>query len=98
MPQRVQRRRTKGWRMPPGTVYVGRGTKWGNPYTAAEYGKPWAAAQYEWWLQAHPDGQQLFGQIEQLRGKNLSCFCGLDEACHADVLLKLANKGEPSHD
>jgi Domain of unknown function (DUF4326) len=31
-PIRIQRRRTKGWRMPPGTVYVGRGSKWGNPF------------------------------------------------------------------
>lgn len=32
MPQRIQRRRTKGWRMPEGAIYVGRPTKWGNPY------------------------------------------------------------------
>lgn len=32
MPDRLQRRRTPGWRMPPGAVYVGRPTKWGNPY------------------------------------------------------------------
>lgn len=31
-PQRIQRRRTKGWRMPENTVYVGRGSRWGNPY------------------------------------------------------------------
>lgn len=32
MPQRIQRERTKGWRMPPGAVYVGRPTRWGNPW------------------------------------------------------------------
>lgn len=32
MPQRSQRRRVKGWRMPEGAVYVGRGSKWGNPF------------------------------------------------------------------
>jgi len=32
MPERIQRRRVKGWRMPEGAVYVGRGTKWGNPF------------------------------------------------------------------
>ncbi len=32
-PQRIQRKRTKGWRMPEGAVYVGRGSKWGNPFT-----------------------------------------------------------------
>ena len=31
-PCRIHRRRTKDWRKPPGAVYVGRGTKWGNPY------------------------------------------------------------------
>lgn len=31
-PARIQRERTKGWRAPAGAVYVGRGTRWGNPY------------------------------------------------------------------
>ena len=32
MPQRIQRQRTRGWRKPDGVIYVGRGSKWGNPY------------------------------------------------------------------
>jgi hypothetical protein len=32
MPERIQRKRVKGWRMPPGAVYVGRPTRWGNPF------------------------------------------------------------------
>lgn len=36
-PQRIQRKRTKGWRMPEGAVYVGRPTVWGNPYRWQEY-------------------------------------------------------------
>ena len=32
-PKRIQRKRTKGWTMPPDAIYVGRPTKWGNPYT-----------------------------------------------------------------
>ncbi len=31
-PQRIQRQRTKGWRMPEGAIYVGRQTVWGNPF------------------------------------------------------------------
>lgn len=31
MPERIQRKRTKGWRMPDGAIYVARPTKWGNP-------------------------------------------------------------------
>jgi Domain of unknown function (DUF4326) len=33
MPIRIKRERTKGWRMPPNTIYVGRGSEWGNPFT-----------------------------------------------------------------
>jgi len=33
MTQRIQRRRTPGWRMPPGVRYVGRGSRWGNPWS-----------------------------------------------------------------
>ncbi len=32
MPKRIQRRRVPGWRMPEGAVYVGRPSRWGNPW------------------------------------------------------------------
>lgn len=38
-PIRVQRKRTKGWRMPENTVSVTRPGKWGNPYAGADYMK-----------------------------------------------------------
>jgi hypothetical protein len=31
------------------------------------------------------------GDITDLAGKNLACWCPLDQPCHADVLLELAN-------
>jgi len=31
-PRRIQRRRTKGWKLPEGCVVVTRPTKWGNPW------------------------------------------------------------------
>jgi len=37
MPQRIQRRRTKGWRMPPGAIYVGRPTIRGNPVSCTPH-------------------------------------------------------------
>lgn len=37
-PKRIQRQRTRGWRMPEGAVYVGRPTIWGNPYDVKRYG------------------------------------------------------------
>lgn len=69
-PSRIQRKRTKGWRMPPDAVYVGRPTKWGNPFDIAI----------------------MIESINELRGKDLACWCPLDRPCHADVLLELANQ------
>lgn len=47
MPARIQRKRTKGWRMPANTVYVGRPSYFGNPFrvgesTPATWHKPFA--------------------------------------------------------
>ena len=47
MPVRIQRRRTKGWRMPPGAVYVGRPSRWGNPWPTERVG-PQLALAYDW--------------------------------------------------
>lgn len=38
-PVRIQRKRTKGWRMPQNTVYVGRGSHWGNHCVVTPKGK-----------------------------------------------------------
>lgn len=35
-PRRIKRERTRGWRAPAGARYVGRGTRWGNPYPLGE--------------------------------------------------------------
>jgi hypothetical protein len=45
-PRRVQRSRTKGWKMPEGAIYVGRPTKWGNPF-AGNGGASWRATAVE---------------------------------------------------
>ncbi|MGY1945315.1 DUF4326 domain-containing protein [Nocardia asiatica] len=37
MPERIQLRRTKGWRKPPGAIVVARPSMWGNPYTAQDF-------------------------------------------------------------
>ena len=114
MPKRIQRKRTKGWRMPPDTIYVGRPTKWGNPYKAVEYPTGWyvlpSGAGCGGYRQIKEDAIRLsvwlFKQwatlrarimpnwLSPLRGKNLCCWCPLDQPCHADVLLELANPNE----
>ena len=90
-PIRVQRKRTKGWRMPPNTIYVGRPTKYGNPYqVSCNQSDEFRIKQIEKYkslmsLMLRQDA------AEELKGKNLACFCPLDKPCHADVLLKIAN-------
>lgn len=77
--------------MPANTVYVGRPTKWGNPESAETCGsKQRAVANFSNWI----NGMILIGarDIEELRGKDLACWCPLDQPCHADVLLELANR------
>lgn len=113
MPKRIQRKRTKGWRMPPNTVYVGRPTKWGNPFIVssdpdrlehyADYRKNvdlwdgWPLKDAATAVAAYRDmiAKRLSPiDVAELRGKNLACWCPLDQPCHADVLLDLANSKE----
>lgn len=87
MPERVQRRRTKGWRMPEGAIYVGRPSRWGNP--ASFRGSVERFRQYAASLSGHPSYAKWIGD---LRGHDLACWCPVDQPCHADVLLELANR------
>ncbi len=83
-PQRIQRKRTKGWRMPEGAVYVGRPSKWGNPCDTAD--------QYRYQMFTGPSAKWNKEIVRRaLRGKDLACWCSLDEPGHADVLLEIAN-------
>lgn len=130
-PIRIQRRRTKGWRAPDGALYVGRGSRWGNPCTQirtpALDGSEWeregrlgktsgmrhgfvhpdktvtshlvldatreqAVAMFRDWLVLVP-GLAEAARAE-LAGRDLMCWCPLDEPCHADVLLAAANSTE----
>lgn len=96
MPKRIQRKRMPGWRMPENAVYVGRPSKWGNPYTvsgATTADK--AVALYREYLRRAPGQQEVKDGLAKLRGKDLACWCPLDQPCHADVLLELANACPP---
>ena len=88
-PVRVQRRRTRGWRMPTGAVYVGRPSRWGNPYPLTEHSPAEAVALYRSWLLDRPD--LLTTARTELAGRSLACWCPPSAACHADALLDLAN-------
>jgi hypothetical protein len=99
-PKRIQRRREKGWRMPEGAVYVGRPTKWGNPFRVrrntelGEVDDQQTAVWNYWHWMRHPRHWALPEppDVAELRGKDLACWCPLSASCHADVLLELANE------
>ena len=92
-PIRIQRKRTKGWRMPDNTVYVGRGSKFANHFAVTQYGREKAAKMFRDYI-GHQNSPHRFDfdDIEMLKGKNLTCWCPLSVDCHADVLLDIANK------
>lgn len=100
MPKRIQRRRTKGWKMPAGAVYVGRPTKWGNPWIFGAWDEvsgqniePGQAVNLFRSAVMQVGFDELRKRIvEDLRGKDLCCWCSLDKPCHADVLLEIANR------
>lgn len=97
-PQRIQRKRTKGWRMPPDTIYVGRPGPWGNPFKlipgSIAHTREGVVELYAEILERDETdhAKWINDHIPELRGKNLACWCRLDQSCHADVLLRLANE------
>ena len=69
-------------------VYVGRPSKWGNPFAIGRDGnRIEVIAKYRTWIS---NNTALMAAIPELRGRNLVCFCA-PAACHGDVLLALAN-------
>ncbi len=102
MPIRVQRKRTAGWRMPENTVSVTRPSKWGNPFTIGMVIRDPQNDDYITTLKTREDVVNWYKKYlreygkneeikKELKGKNLACFCRLDQMCHADILLEIAN-------
>ena len=115
MPKRIQRQRTKGWRMPENTIYVGRPSRWGNPFRVGDpsiggsytlddslrlyriyMGSDWSAMtlaeriEARRWAQFHDSVTTESARL-LLKGSDLACWCPLDQPCHADILLEIAN-------
>jgi hypothetical protein len=92
-PRRIRLARARGWRKPANTVSVARPSKWGNPFRidarhdAAEQVRAFAR-----WLARAPAGIALARAArKELAGKSLACWCRLEQPCHADILLAVAN-------
>ena len=67
-------------------VYIGRGSKWGNPFRIGPDGnRDEVIAKYKEWILMNTD---LLSDLPELKGKDLMCFCA-PKACHGDVLIEL---------
>jgi hypothetical protein len=83
-------------------IYVGRPTFWGNRYRIPPFTRERAFELYEQNCSRDKKvrrGSKLWKAWKELvkselKGKNLCCWCRLDQKCHADILLKIANEEE----
>jgi hypothetical protein len=69
----------------PYDIYIGRPSKWGNPFEIGKNGsREEVIEKYKNWVVT----QDL--NFSELRGKTLGCWCA-PKACHGDILIELAN-------
>ena|SRR3990167_9936499 len=75
--------------IPDGAVYIGRPTKWGNPFVMGRgLSREFVIEQYREWLFERPE--LIEAAKRELSGKDLICYCA-PKACHGDVLIEVAN-------
>ena len=73
----------------PYDVYIGRGTKWGNPFVRGKDGtRQQVIDKYRSWIL---EQKELMDDLEELEGKALCCWC-TPLPCHGDVLIELLEK------
>lgn len=71
-------------------VYIGRGSKWGNPFVLGKDGNRFQVInKYREWIKTQ---QHLLNDLHELKGKKLGCHCK-PMACHGDVLVSLIEEG-----
>ena len=86
----------------PYDVYIGRPSKWGNPFTHIKDGKTLAKnivdtreaaiRSYFLWI-TKGDGRHLLKDLDELKNKTLGCWCK-PNSCHGDVLVYLLKQKE----
>ena len=96
-PVRMRRTQWKHWICPVGAEYCGRPSKYGNPYTVKEYGRAGCLKRFRRMLRDKKVREEMNYPSDkviqkELKGKNLICWCGLNEDCHVNDLLRIANK------
>ena len=67
-------------------VYIGRGSKWGNPFVIGSAGdRETVIRKYREYILKN---DKLLNCLDELKGKTLVCYCK-PQACHGDVLIEL---------
>jgi hypothetical protein len=90
MPRVLNRSTTKT--TPEGAIYVGRPSKWGNPFMVGRDGnRIEVIRKYRQMIESNPD--MTWDAVQELRGSDLVCWCA-PLPCHADVLIEIANMEE----
>ncbi len=78
--------------IPKGAIYIGRPSRWGNPFRLEDFETRDACiAAYRSWLFASPE--LIRDAKRELKGKDLVCWCA-PASCHGDVLAEIANSEE----
>ena len=76
-------RTSRGRRLEPNEKYIGRPSRWGNPFKIGEHGtREQVCLLYYQWIFTQP---HLLSQLSQLKGKRLMCYC-VPELCHGHML------------
>ena len=70
-------------------VYIGRPSKWGNPFTIGRDGT--REDVIEKYKQYILNNEKLFKNLPELKGKILGCFCK-PLSCHGDILIELLER------
>jgi hypothetical protein len=77
---------TKKWQLDPNNIFIGRPSKWGNPFSTRNFSRALCVAKYTYFLRHNAD---LLNDIGELESKTLGCFCASSDSpflCHGLVL------------
>ena len=100
-PQRIQLSRKAGFNLQEASlklnglpaVNCARPSRWGNPWKVGKDGTvDYCVDRYKRFIEGNRWSFPTKKNIEdELHGKNIACYCDLDQPCHCDILLKIAN-------
>lgn len=82
----------------PYDVYIGRPSKWGNPFSHLQDSKADVVVEdradavelFDKWI-VQGEGKHLLNDLHELKGKRLGCWCKSGLPCHGHILARLAD-------